>query len=75
MPELLPLACWPLDGLLELRESIAEALAGDRVHGHDLVIAWDWARRVDDELAARASFDLEAEIDTATPGEPQVKAL
>ena len=58
--EMLPLSCWPLWAVMELRESIAAAVAAGRVQGRDALTVSEWARRVDDELAARAGFDLEA---------------
>jgi hypothetical protein len=56
---LLPLACWPLDALEDLRDSITHAFQTDRIPvGPQEIVACDWLLAVHDELRARATFDL-----------------
>lgn len=60
---MLPMSCWPLEALDELKASIEAAFERRTVRvGCDWLIALDWLEAVNTELQARADFDLEAEV-------------
>ena len=63
---MLPLSCWPLDGLLELKASIEAAFERRAVRvGHEWLVALSWHEAVTAELQARAEFDFEAAVEAA----------
>jgi hypothetical protein len=64
---MLPLSCWPLEALEELKGSIEAAFQRRTVPvGHDWLVALNWLEAVNAELKTRAAFDLEREVIGAT---------
>ena len=63
---MLPLSCWPLEALEELRDSITAAFERRTVRvGCDWLIALDWFEAVTAELHARETFDFAAAVEAA----------